>query len=559
MSISLANRINSLRGVDGNFSSKKINSKSNQLLKAEIVQATSFLPVSRTIPERIFCIQNTITQTPVCPHTGEYLKWSPSKHCYSQSKKSMYINRVTNHDNLKQRYNYIKKSLKDKYTSGNYNFIEPIPLIYKYSTNIKLWDIEKNYDLFCSVLYKTNFLSAAANWKERFYCLTNNITSRPTSKDGGPSRFINSLKGYSTYSTKADRHLHILNLIETELSKKFKINTPLINLNKQQRVNLQCKDCGTEKDQLVICGLWQDAICNKCTGLGLGRSKPEEDICNIITAYSLEVLKNVNINGVEVDLYIPEKNIGIEYNGILWHSFGTTYPNNINLENKNKKRHLLKKTLCSQAGINLLTIFENEWLLKRDITLSIILAKLGIFDNKLYARKCQLVTLSKESKKDFYIQNHIQGNCQSFIDYGLMYGGKLVAAMSFSRRKINKSTNVELVRFCCLKQTQVIGGFSKLLKHAKGYIKEDIISYCDLRYSDGKSYIKNGFELLHTSAPNYFYTKNALNLENRIGFQKHKLVKFNSYDPEKTESAMMYNEGYRKIYDCGNLVLKISN
>lgn len=40
---------------------------------------------------------------------------------------------------------------------------------------------------------------------------------------------------------------------------------------------------------------------------------------------------------------------------------------------------------------------------------------------------------------------------------------------------------------------------------------------------------------------------------NRISFQKSKLKNMKSYSPEKTESEIMYEEGFLKVYDCGTI------
>jgi hypothetical protein len=48
-------------------------------------------------------------------------------------------------------------------------------------------------------------------------------------------------------------------------------------------------------------------------------------------------------------------------------------------------------------------------------------------------------------------------------------------------------------------------------------------------------------------------------LESNEQYQKHKLkelvgTKLDTFKPNKTETANMFDNGYRKIYDCGNNV-----
>jgi hypothetical protein len=100
--------------------------------------------------------------------------------------------------------------------------------------------------------------------------------------------------------------------------------------------------------------------------------------------------------------------------------------------------------------------------------------------------------------------------------------------------------------------TSVVGGASKILKNSK---VNDFISYCDLRYSNGNLYEALGMKLLRTTAPNYYYVKH-LTMYHRMNFQKHKISKVGD---TRTEKEIMYSNGYRRIYDCGNLVFEYSN
>ena len=69
-------------------------------------------------------------------------------------------------------------------------------------------------------------------------------------------------------------------------------------------------------------------------------------------------------------------------------------------------------------------------------------------------------------------------------------------------------------------------------------------------------YEKLGFKYLNTTEPNYFYFKN-LKLYSRVQFQKHKLKRFNNYSDDKTELQIVIENGYRRIYDAGNIVYGI--
>jgi len=86
--------------------------------------------------------------------------------------------------------------------------------------------------------------------------------------------------------------------------------------------------------------------------------------------------------------------------------------------------------------------------------------------------------------------------------------------------------------------------------------KAEIISYCDLRWGTGDFYEKLGFKLSHTSKPNYWYLNNSLNREHGFKYQKQALAEMTSYSSDKTEWQIMQDEGYNRIWDCGNKVFK---
>lgn len=149
--------------------------------------------------------------------------------------------------------------------------------------------------------------------------------------------------------------------------------------------------------------------------------------------------------------------------------------------------------------------------------------------------------------------NHIQGPAKASAKLGLFHNNELVSIMSFGKSRFKKD-ELELIRYCTKLNTQVIGGFSKLVK----YFGKSFITYCDLIYSNGAGYLKNGFNLIDTTKPNYWYFKNnSIDLQPRQKYQKHRLSAIlKSFDPKLTEHENMRNNGYLRIFDCGNLKLE---
>jgi len=266
------------------------------------------------------------------------------------------------------------------------------------------------------------------------------------------------------------------------------------------------------------------------------------------------------LKGKELDIYIPSKQLAIEYDGIMFHSFGnSSYEvfNNAHLEDKNQ--HISKTNECEKQDIQLLHIFENEWLENKQLWQSMIKSKLGL-NKRIFARKCEIREITNKEKSIFLVENHLQGDDKSSIKLGLFYENKLVSVMTFGKARYNKKYQYELIRFCSLQNLTIVGGASKLLVYFKRVFNPtSIISYANRRWSNGNLYKQLGFTQTHISPPNYFYFKqDEMILHSREKFQKHKLEKkLDVYDVNLTERQNMYNNGYRKIFDCGNLVFEM--
>lgn len=281
-------------------------------------------------------------------------------------------------------------------------------------------------------------------------------------------------------------------------------------------------------------------------------SKYEVEIHEWLSSiYSGEIL--VNKYGIikyntkkQLDFYIPDKQLAIEFNGDFIHSanFG-----------KSANYHLNKTILCSEQGIRLIHIFEHEWLTKQNILKSIISSALGSYESRIYARQCKIREVSSKEAKEFLEYNHLQGYVNSSYRIGLYYNDELVQLLTFGKSRFKKN-EIELLRMCTKLNTQVIGGLSKLLKHQP---YTNFISYVDLSKFSADGYLKNNFEIISQSSPSYKYIKGERVL-NRLRAQKHKLPKLlgNDFDDSKTESENMQDAGWWKIYDCGNLKLLYS-
>ena len=235
---------------------------------------------------------------------------------------------------------------------------------------------------------------------------------------------------------------------------------------------------------------------------------------------------------------------------MFWHS------------NKFKKNdyHLNKTEECEKQGIQLLHIFEDEWINKQEIVKSVIKSKLNILENIIYGRKCIVKKVDNELCSNFLNKNHLQGNIGSSVKLGLFYNDELISVMTFGKKRISMGNKVnvdyeyEMYRFCNKINYKIHGGASKLLNYfIKTYQPKSILTFADRRYSNGIFYEKLGFQFQYKTKPNYFYIlPGEIKKHYRFKFRKDVLVK-EGYDSLKTEFQIMDECGYLRIYDCGSI------
>jgi len=291
-------------------------------------------------------------------------------------------------------------------------------------------------------------------------------------------------------------------------------------------------------------------ICTECNPINKSISGLEIEMIQFIEKNynGLIIFNDRDIIGKELDIYMPDLNLAFEFNGLWWH----------NEINKPDNYHLEKTNLCVEKNIQLIHIWEDDWIYKKDIIKSMILNKLNKTPNKIFARKCEIKKiLDKKIIKNFLEKNHIQGYITSKINIGLFYNEELISLMTFGNKRIvmNDKSMInewELSRFCNRLNTNVVGGASKLFKYfINNYDPTEVITYANRSYSYGILYEKLNFKFSHITNPNYYYIVDKIK-KHRFTYRKNKLIK-DGFDPSKTEHEIMIERKIYRIYDSGQL------
>ena len=318
------------------------------------------------------------------------------------------------------------------------------------------------------------------------------------------------------------------------------------------QLTLKCNRCGhiwlrNLKENPLHNGV-RCLYCPKCYSFS---SKGEKELVEYIKSiYHGQIIENDRslIAPKELDIYLPEKRVALEFDGTYWHSDPI----------KPEGYHQQKSKACTKKHVRLIHVFEYDWVFNQDKVKSLINSALGIFEKRLYARNCVVKPIMPTEYRDFLLKYHLQDAINSRIKHGLYYQDELVSVIGFGQSRF-KSDELELHRYCVKAGYQIIGGFSKLIKHVcKEQNIEEFISYVDFAHFAGRGYKKVGFELISLTRPSYFYIKGD-QIKSRMQCQKHKLSAFlKSFSEELSESENMALNGWYKVYDCGNLKLKYS-
>lgn len=274
----------------------------------------------------------------------------------------------------------------------------------------------------------------------------------------------------------------------------------------------------------------QEHGCPKCT---TRVSKGETEVAEFIAQYAtIETSDRTQIKPFELDIFLPEKSIAIEYNGVYWHSEKF-------LE---KNKHINKTKMCNESGIDLIQIWDFEWNEKQEIVKSLILARLGKSPHKIAGRKTTAVDVTPKDANAFFVETHMKGRTKANKYIGLEYNGELVGCAAFK-------SDGYLCRLSFKLNTTIMGGFNKLIKAWGG----DVFSYVDLRLFSGESYKRAGFEHGGDTAPGYFYHKRNGGIYSRQQCQKKRLTDLlDNFDPDLTEVQNCNNNDMFRVFDCGN-------
>lgn len=275
-----------------------------------------------------------------------------------------------------------------------------------------------------------------------------------------------------------------------------------------------------------------------------------QEIINFLNEYDINVVINdrCQIHPLELDIYLPDYNIAIEYNGLYWHS---------EANNKTSRYHLNKTLQCEENNIRLIHIFEDEWKNQQQQCKDTILHLLGKSQNGCYARDTTIREIPWSEARDFLNKYHLlsAGKSGNYRIGAYDKTDALIGVMVFGKQNNERSDadSVELRRFVTNKKNNP-GLGSKMFKYAVRQNKySEVVAFVDRRWFTGlvKSYI--GFSVQYATDPAIWWT-NGTQRHHRRFVTKDKLIE-DGHNASLSKRDILNSEGFYRIWDCGKLKL----
>ena len=204
-----------------------------------------------------------------------------------------------------------------------------------------------------------------------------------------------------------------------------------------------------------------------------------------------EILTNTRkvIPPLELDIYIPSKNLAIEFNGIYWHC---------EKRGKDKNYHLTKTNRCIDKDIQLIHITDEEWLFNQNV-IKLLLRSILNFSCIPETRELVVLKISKTQAESWINKNSIIPLKDETIFYGLFDESKQVGILT-----LNEQNQYQLNQWFLLPEYNILSNYSKLLKtFINEYNPEYIFSLVDKKYFNGLIYKLSNFNQTEDIEPSF--------------------------------------------------------
>lgn len=322
-------------------------------------------------------------------------------------------------------------------------------------------------------------------------------------------------------------------------------NLELLEFKNRFNCLVKCKICGEIFTTKTLGYLTDSTIknrCRKCHPIeyNFQNTKQEREFEEYLINNNINYKKHTRsiISPLEIDFYLTDFNIGVEFNGLYWHS-------EIIKEND---YHIEKTLICEKRGIKLIHFYEDEWDNNSGAcinTIQNIINKIED-DNNFIIKK----NVDKDIIKNFINTNTLQHFKNYSISYCFYNKDELKGVITC--RKNNKNEYV-ISNFAFKEKLNYKYIRIFLDEIEKEYDIKDIYVVLDKRY-DNIEFFRQSFKIKGVTSPDFYYVVKHRR-ENKNKYNKKNLIKKYNCPKNISEHDFCLSQKWYRIYDCGRIIL----
>src|SRR5699024_10645057 len=191
-----------------------------------------------------------------------------------------------------------------------------------------------------------------------------------------------------------------------------------------------------------------------------GRSRGEDELADWIESIISEKIIRRDrsiLKGKELDVWIPEKSVAVEYNGLYWHSEGFV----------GKDHHAAKTAATRRLDIHLIHVWEDDWIYRKNAVKAYIRSVLKDNSESLNIEKFDVSFIESFETKEFFFEYDLYDFKDADIFIGVKdSNGELIAVVSYLEES---NQEYSLMQFSTVNE---FSGCSEVLSLVQNFFEE---------------------------------------------------------------------------------------
>lgn len=323
-------------------------------------------------------------------------------------------------------------------------------------------------------------------------------------------------------------------------TKNGKLTPQDVRANEGRLVWWQCPVKKHHVWQAMVSSRNNGALCPHCPHK---TSVAEDTVREYIESLNYEVLasyRDILPGRKEIDIYIPSLKVGVEFNGVYWHSEGGG--------KKDTQYHYNKWSNCEKLGVQLIQIWEDDWTKNPELVLKSLRRRLTFGTNSDSSANLTTQTINRDSAEKFLQDNDISGFKEATHYHGSVNDNGEVQSV-FALDQVGSKMHITQY----VSNADANGDLKELLHHAKEtYGVNSFTVTVDNCTGEGSIYKNAGFIETKVEPANYKYLIRG----KRVSSAEYTPEKFRDspaleWEDGLTEKELADLNGLNRIWDAG--------